>query len=66
LVAHYVKKGKDAAYAKECDDERDAAFFSTDANNNGLLDLEEYINFCKTSCGNISRRIGIEMKVNDD
>ena len=64
LTAHYLKKSNDEAYAKECNDERDAAFIATDTNKNGMLDCAEYIEFCKTSAANISRRIGCEMKVN--
>jgi hypothetical protein len=48
MQAFYLKKAEDPEFRKECDDERHEAFIATDANKNGFLESNEWIEFCKT------------------
>ena len=61
IQAHYVKKGADEEYCKECDKQRDEAFVTCDVDNNGRLDLDEWKQFCILQCQNVSKRIGVTM-----
>ena len=58
LKKHFQKMKTDEAYRLECDKERDALFWSCDTNANKMLDLDEYLVFCKKQGENLSKRIG--------
>jgi hypothetical protein len=56
----------DDKYHEECDKERDDAFHATDLNGNGWLDMEEWKNFCKKSCQQISDRLNVHIEPVDE
>lgn len=59
LKKHYLRKINDVGYRFEAEKERQDAFEKTDKDKNGMLNLNEYKAFCKKSCENISKRIGV-------
>jgi hypothetical protein len=61
MSRHFIRMAREPEYKKECTQERNSAFLSTDVNLNGILDLDEWICFCKKQVGNISRRVGVEL-----
>ena len=61
-----MSKSENLEFRKECDQERNATFLSTDVDLNGILELDEYKQFCKSQVENISKRVGVKMQVADE
>ena len=66
MQRHFERMSNDAAYNKECTQERNSTFMATDVNLNGMLELEEWKCFCRKQVGNISKRVGVELTPADE
>jgi hypothetical protein len=47
MSRHFMRMAKEPEYKKECTQERNSNFLATDVNLNGMLDLDEWKQFCR-------------------